>query len=198
MVTTTYKAYKAVLQSWTAAHGQLKLSWTANESNQEAVAFLYQLGTDGGSQTLSSLWLLFASGRSKCIMWFQTLSLQFSERGIYTKGTELVCSLRVAELFSILCRHTVQNHSLQYPVALLFTFCDFSLPLSIWNYFSMWVLTVFTCSIASFSKWQIHFLSWKVQGVFFNFFLIETCHIYTFASLIDFLSVSDFLRNVMM
>lgn len=37
--------------------GQLKLSWIANESNQEVVAFLYQLGTDGVSPTPSSLWL---------------------------------------------------------------------------------------------------------------------------------------------
>lgn len=41
----------------------------------------------------------YASGRSKWIMWFQTVPLQFSERGFYSRGTELVCSLRVTELF---------------------------------------------------------------------------------------------------
>lgn len=41
----------------------------------------------------------YASGRSKWIMWFQTVPLQFSERGVYSRGTDLVCSLRVTELF---------------------------------------------------------------------------------------------------
>lgn len=106
-----------MLLSWTAAHGQLKL----NESNQEL--FFISLGLMVARKLLPVCGCLYASGRSRWIMRFQTVSLQFSERGIYSRGTELVCSLRVAELFfSILCKHTVQNHSLQYPVALLFTF----------------------------------------------------------------------------
>lgn len=139
---------------------------------------------------------LYASGRWKWIMWFQTVSLQFSERGIYSRGTELVFPESCKIVFSILCKHTVQNHSLQYPVALFFHilhFRDMSLPLSIWIYYvSTWILT---CNITSLLKWQIHFLSWKVQGVFFNFFLIEICHMYIFASLIDLLSVSAFLEK---
>lgn len=185
-----------MLLSWTAAHGQLKLSWTANESNQEL--FFISLGLMVARKLLPVCGCLYASGRSRWIMRFQTVSLQFSERGIYSRGTELVCSLRVAELFfSILCKHTVQNHSLQYPVALLFTFCIFVVCPSHCQgyYFSTWVLTIFMCSITSFSKQQIHFLSWKVQNVFFNLFLIETCYMYTSASLIDLLSVSAFLEK---
>lgn len=184
-----------MLQS-SAAHGQMKFSWTANESDQEL--FFISLALTVDRKLLPVCGYLYASGRLKWIMRFQTVSPPFSERGLYSRDSELVCSLRVADLFfSILCKHTVQNHSLHYPVALLFTFCVFMVCPSHCQgyYFSTWVLTVFACNITSFSKRQIHFLSWKVQGIFFNLFLIEICYMCTSASLIDLLSVSAFLEK---
>lgn len=86
-----------MLHAWAAAHGQLKLSLTANESNQEAVAFFYQLGTDGGLRTPSGLWL---SERPKWIVQFQTVSLQLSvERGLQQGHRASLHSMRVTEPF---------------------------------------------------------------------------------------------------
>lgn len=120
-----------MLQYWTAAHGQLKLSWTANESSQEAVTFLYQLGTDGGSQTLSSLWLPLCFWEikmdnviSNCVptvLW---------ERDLQKRHWASLFFESCRTAFSVLCKHSAQNHCLQYPIALLFTYCIFVSPIT--------------------------------------------------------------------
>lgn len=85
-----------MLQS-SAAHGQMKFSWTANESDQEL--FFISLALTVDRKLLPVCGYLYASGRLKWIMRFQTVSLPFSERGLYSRDSELVCSLRVADLF---------------------------------------------------------------------------------------------------
>lgn len=140
----------------------------------------------------------YASGRSKWIMWFQTVPLQFSERGFYSRGTELVCSLRVTELF------------FPFFVTRLLKIIVYSILLHCFSHFTfLWFvspivnlkLLFFHMNFDGFHmKYYFIFkvtaaFSWKVQGVFFSFFLIETCHMYTSASLIDLLSVSAFLEK---
>lgn len=72
----------------------------------------------------------YASGRSKWIMWFQTAPAVFWERVLQQGHWASLFAESYRTFFPILCNQTAQNHCLQYPVALLLTFCIFIICLS--------------------------------------------------------------------
>lgn len=87
-IATTCKVHRPVLHAWAAAHGQLKLSLTANESSQEAIAFFFiSLGLTVACELLPGYGRL-KDQNGQCD--FKPCPCSSLQRGVYSRGTELV------------------------------------------------------------------------------------------------------------